>query len=95
MGPSTPAMSFDLAASTVPPTSLPSVATVYATQAQDEPAELHFVAVLAPGPEAAITRVVDSSVELRASAVARAFTEWDSARVNCNKMSVRGFWRLS
>ena len=62
-------MSFDLAASTVPPSSLPAVAVAHAQQAQDEPSESHCSAVLAPDPEAAIARVVDSSVELRASAL--------------------------
>ena len=62
-------MSFNLAASTVPPSSLPAVAVAHAQQAQDEPSESHCSAVLSPDPAAAIARVVDSSVELRASAL--------------------------
>jgi hypothetical protein len=59
-------MSFDLAASTVPPSSLPPVTVAHALQAQDEPGESHCNAVQAP--EAAIAHVDGSIVALRGSA---------------------------
>ena len=58
-------MSFDLAASTDPPSSLPPVTVAHAPQVQDEPAESNCNEELAP--EAAIARVDDSSVALLAS----------------------------